>query len=278
MANTGDMVRMAGLSMKWIIPGMMIVFAGCSTVPTSFKPIHPIPATDFSHRAFNEILRTHVRDGVVDYPGIQADNQLPLYLAQLDRVDPSALATRHERLAFWINVYNAFAIKGILDHYSPVSYFGRYRYFIGRDYRVGGATINLYDLERQVLIKQVQEPLIHFAIVCASTSCPKLQPWTYEPDQLGVQLDRVAREFINDPARNRFDRTHKVASLSMIFKWFGDDFSRAAGSVLSFITRYVSDPELAHDLMQSEYRIEYLEYDWSLNGIPPKESSHVGSS
>jgi hypothetical protein len=278
MANTNVLVRMAGLSMKWIIPGMMILLAGCSTVPTSFKPIHPIPATEFSHRALDELLHTHVRDGVVDYPGIQADNQLPAYLAQLDRVDPSALAAHHERLAFWINAYNAFAIKGILDHYSPVSYVGRYRYFIGRDYRVGGATINLYDLERQVLIKQFQEPLIHFAIVCASTSCPKLQTWAYEPDQLERQLDRVARDFINDPTRNRFDRTRKVASLSMIFKWFDDDFTIAAGSVLSYIARYVNDPELVQDLMQSNYRIEYLKYDWSLNGIPPEEITHVGSS
>ncbi|MBI5673058.1 MAG: DUF547 domain-containing protein [Nitrospirae bacterium] len=219
-----------------------------------------------------------MRDGAVDYPGIQADNQLPVYLAQLDRVDPSTLPTHNERLAFWINAYNAFAIKGILDHYSPMSYVGRYRYFIGRNYRVGGATINLYDLERQVLIKQFQEPLIHFAIVCASTSCPKLQPWTYDPNQLNVQLDQVARDFINDRTRNRFDRKQKVASLSMIFKWFEDDFTRAAGSVLSYITRYVNDPELAQDLMRSDFRIEYLDYDWSLNGIPLKESAHAGRS
>jgi hypothetical protein len=64
----------------------------------------------------------------------------------------------------------------------------------------------------------------------------------------------------------------------MIFKWFEDDFSKAAGSVLAYITRYVSDPELVQDLMQSKYRIEYLDYDWSLNGIQPKEKDHVGTS
>jgi len=264
--------------MKWIMTGLMIGLAGCSTAPTSFDPAHPILTTEFSYRVFDEMLRTHVRDGVVDYPGMQKDDRLPTYLAQLDRVDPNEFATKNERLAFWINAYNAFAIKGILDHYSPVSYVGRYRYFIGRDYRVGGATINLYDLERQVLIKQFQEPLIHFAIVCASTSCPKLQTWVYDPDQLEHQLDRVARDFINDPTRNRFDRAQKVASLSMIFKWFDDDFSRAAGSVMAYITRYVNDPELVQDLMRSDYRIEYLDYDWTLNGIPPKEMTHVGQS
>lgn len=264
--------------MPWILIGLVTALTACSAVPTSFNPAHPIPPGEFSHRLFAQVLETHVRDGVVDYPGIQSDARLPVYLAQLDRVDPNAFVTRNERLAFWINAYNAFAIQGILDRYSPVSYLGRYRYFIGRDYRVGGAGINLYDLERQVLIKQFQEPLIHFAVVCASTSCPKLQPWAYEPDQLERQLDRVARDFINDPTRNRFDRMRKVASLSMIFKWFDDDFSKAAGSVSAYIARYIGDPELAQDLISSEYRIEYLDYDWTLNGIPPKESAHAGSS
>lgn len=264
--------------MPWILIGLVMVLTACTTVPTSFTPTNPLLPGELTHQLFGQVLEAHVKNGAVDYPGIQSDERFPAYVAQLDRVDPNALATRAERLAFWINAYNAFAIKGILDQYSPVSYVGRYRYFIGRDYSVGGVTINLYDLERQVLIKQFQEPLIHFAIVCASTSCPKLQPWVYEPDQLERQLDRVARDFINDPTRNRFDRTRKVASLSMIFKWFDDDFSKAAGSVQAYVTRYVKDPELVQDLMRSDYRIEYLDYDWSLNGIPPKELSHAGQS
>jgi len=264
--------------MPWMLIGLVMALTVCTTVPRSFTPANPLPPGEWSHQPFDQVLAAHVKNGVVDYRGIQSDERFSAYVAQLDRVDPSALVTRRERLAFWINAYNAFAIKGILDELSPMSYVGRYRYFIGRDYRVGGARINLYDLERQVLITQFQEPLVHFAIVCASTSCPKLQSWVYERDQLDVQLDQVAREFINDPTKNRFDRKRKVASLSKIFKWFDDDFSRAAGSVLAYLTRYVNDPELAQDLKQSDYRIEYLDYDWSLNGIPPKESTDVRSS
>jgi len=257
--------------MRWLAIGALAVLTGCSTVPTSFNPLNPIPAAEFSHKVFGEVLGAHVRDGAVDYPGIQSDDRLPAYLAQLDRVDPNALATRNERLALWINAYNAFAIKGILDHYSPVSPMGRYRYFIGRDYRVGGETINLYDLERQVLIEQFHEPLIHFAIVCASYSCPRLQPWAYQGPQLQQQFELVAREFINDSTRNRFDRQAKVASLSMIFQWFEPDFVKAAGSVPAYVARYVDDSDLARELTQPDYRVEYLEYDWTLNGIPPKE-------
>jgi Protein of unknown function, DUF547 len=278
MADTGVVVKKRGPLLMWMVIWLAGMLTACSSVPTSFSPQEPLRPEEFSHRLLGQVFEAYVKDGVVDYPGIQVDSRLPTYLAQLDRMDPSALATRHERLAFWINAYNAFAVKGILDRYSPASYVGRYRYFIGRDNRVGGSTINLYDLERQVLIKQFQEPLVHFAIVCASTSCPKLQPWTYDPEQLEVQLDQVARQFINDPTRNRFDRSRKLASLSMIFKWFEADFTKAAGSVLSYVTRYVSDPELVQDLMQSDYRIEYLDYDWSLNGIPPKETTHAGQS
>ena len=125
--------------MWWVAIGALTVLTGCSTVPTSFTPANPIPAAEFSHKVFEEVLGAHVRDGVVDYPGIQTDDRLPAYLAQLDRLDPNALASRNERLAFWVNAYNAFAIKGILDQYSPISWVGRYRYFIGREYRVGGA-------------------------------------------------------------------------------------------------------------------------------------------
>lgn len=278
MADTGVMVMQRGQFRIWMAVGAAVMLTAYSTVPTSFNPKEPLRPDEFSHRLLGQVFSAHVRDGLVDYPAVQMDDRFPAYLAQLDRMDPNVLVTGQERLAFWINAYNAFAVKGILDHYSPVSYVGRYRYCIGRNYRVGGGTINLYDLVRHVLIKQFQDPLIHFSIVCASTSCPKLQPWSYEPDQLNMQLDRVAREFINDPTRNRFDRNEKVASLSMIFKWFEDGFTKTTGSVVSYITRYVNAPDRVQDLMQSDYRIEYLEYNWSLNGISPKESADVRSS
>ena len=255
----------------WMVTGFLIGLAGCSAAPTVFHPINPITPGEFSHRDYDGALRHHVKHGIVDYPGLQKDTRLTNYLTRLDRVDPTGFVSRNEKLAFWINAYNAFAIKGILNRYSPTSHVGRYRYFIGQQFRVGGETINLYDLERQVLIAQFHEPLIHFAIVCASTSCPPLQPWAYDPGQLDRQLDLVAREFINDESRNRFDRRGKIASLSMIFKWFEKDFSMVAGSVLDYVARYVEDPNLAKELMESGYRVEYLDYDWTLNGIPPKE-------
>jgi len=257
---------------------LLVVLAGCSIAPRTFQPVDPIASNRVSHQAWEQIVQAYVRDGQVDYLGIQADGTLTGYVRALNRIDPTRLPSRQDQLAFWINAYNAFAVQGILDHYSPMTLWGRYRYFIGRDYQVGGTTINLYDLERQVLIEQFHEPLIHFAIVCASTSCPKLQPWAYQPEQLDRQLVQVAKAFINDPTRNRFDRKGKVAALSMIFHWFENDFADSAGSVLGYVARYVDNTELAKELMQPGYRIEYLEYDWSLNGIPPKEMARAGTS
>jgi hypothetical protein len=244
----------------------MVVLLGCSTVPRSFKPLEPIAPNEFSYHGLNEVLRTSVKDGAVSYPAIARDERFQMHLWQLDRIDPYRLPTRGDRLAFWINAYNAFAIKGILDGYSPMTLFGRYRYFIAHDYHVGGQSINLYNLERKLLIPDYQEPRIHFAIVCASMSCPKLRSEVYVADKLDEQLEESARAFINDPTRNRFDRDGKVAYLSMIFKWFEKDFAAQVGSLLNYVRRYVADASLAQDLAEQPYRIEFLEYDWSLNG------------
>jgi hypothetical protein len=263
---------------KAVLSTFLTLLAGCSTVPTAFNPQDPIPSKEFSHQIFQEVLRAHVEHGVVDYPAVEADSRFEDYLRQLNRIDPRSFATRQDRLVFWINAYNAFAIKGILDGYSPLTLFGRYRYFIGRAYRVGGQSINLYDLEREVLIPDFRETRIHFAIVCASNSCPRLQSWAYATDKLDEQLEQSAREFINDPTRNRFDRKRKIAHLSMIFKWFEQDFVAHSGSLLNYVKPYIADPDLARELESTPYTVQFLEYDWRLNGPPPVKMQHAGLS
>ena len=139
---------------------LLVILTGCSITPRIFQPTDPIAPDRVTHQAWDRIVQAHVRDGQVDYPAIQARRHARwLSVRALNRIDPTRLPSRQDQLAFWINAYNAFAVKGIFDNYSPVTLWGRYRYFIGRDYRVGGATINLYDLERQVLIEQFHEPV-----------------------------------------------------------------------------------------------------------------------
>jgi hypothetical protein len=249
---------------------------GCSSVPTVYHPVQPLEPAHFSHDGLDQVLRSYVRDGRVAYPDIRGNGRFREYLAQLNRVDPNALPADSDRIAFWINAYNAFAIQGILDGYSPMTLWGRYRFFIAREYRVGGESIDLYDLERKILIP-FQEPRIHFAIVCASHSCPRLQSWTYRGDRLEDQLNQVTRKFVNDPSRNRFDRERRIAYLSKIFDWYGDDFAAQAGSVQGFVARYIDDPALAQDVATVPYAVEFLEYDWSLNGVQPEQDKHADS-
>ncbi len=253
------------------ILGILAIFltmVGCSTLPTSYHPTNAITSSDFSHELFDQTLQEHVNEGVVDYPQYATDARLTHYLEQLNRLDPTTLPRKKDRLAFWINAYNAFAVKGILDGFSPTTWTDKYTYFVSRDYRVGGAEVNLYAVERDILIPRFLEPRIHFAIVCASQSCPKLQSFAYTPEDLDNQLTNSAKQFINDPSRNRFDSKRKIAYLSMIFDWFEEDFSNHSGSLLKYIAQFVTDETLAEDLRQTPYTIKFLEYDWSLNGIP----------
>ncbi|MEO6203654.1 MAG: DUF547 domain-containing protein [Nitrospirales bacterium] len=269
--NTREWTIRLSIPMRWPLI-LIISFAfsiGCSTIPNTFTPFNPISPESFTHESFDQALIAHVKNGVVDYPQLAHDSHFKHYLNLLQQIAPQQLPTPNHRLAFWINVYNAFAIKGILDGYSPATLTGRYTFFIGRTYVVGGKSLNLYDLEQHLLIPDFKEPRIHFAIVCASQSCPRLQSTAYTPDFLDQQLTASAEQFINDPTRNRFDRQRHIAYLSKIFDWFSEDFMNHSGSLPGYIAQFVSDPDLANDLRQNAYTIEFLDYDWSLNGVQP---------
>jgi hypothetical protein len=216
---------------------------------------------------FDALLKTHVKNGVVDYPGFQDDPAFRPYLDALAK--PAVHANNGERLAYYINAYNALAIEGILEGLSPSSLLGQLRYFKLKDWPLDGQVISLYDLEHKV-IRPLREPRIHFAIVCASVSCPRLRSQAYSAAALERQLDEQARQFINDPSRNRFDGAMRTAYLSKIFEWFDEDFKAASGSTQKYLAQYVADPGIARDLATDGYKVESIPYDWNLNGVPPR--------
>lgn len=224
--------------------------------------------TDTKHEEFDAVLKAHVVDGVVDYASIKKDARFSNYLNVLGNTNPDGFATDAEKLAFWINAYNALAIKGILDGRSPSGFFGRIGYFKTTDYQVAGRSINLYDLERDIIIP-FGEPRIHFAIVCASQSCPKLRSEAYVASRLGEQLEDNTRAFMNDPHKNTFDTDKKIAKVSKIFDWFDEDFEKHSGSVQEFVSKYLDDKSIAEQLSQENFRVKHLKYDWNLNGTPP---------
>ncbi len=224
------------------------------------------PAVAVEDDVFDGILHRHVKSGVVDYAGIAGENAFAGYVEQLARADlPQGSA---DGLAFLINAYNALSIKGILDGGSPKSLLGRYRFFKRDKYNVSGESMNLFDLERKVIIP-LGEPRIHFAIVCASASCPPLRGEVFDAARLDEQLDEQARLFINDPAKNSFDKVAGIARISRIFKWYRSEFEAAAGSLQAYLAEFVDDPDTADMLRRGEFKVRFQKYDWSLNGTPP---------
>jgi uncharacterized protein DUF547 len=218
--------------------------------------------------AFDALLKAHVKEGNVDYPAFQASVAFRSYAEALGK--PAGLPGKSETLAYYINAYNALAIAGILEGLSPASLLGRARYFKIKVWPLDGRTISLYDLEHEK-IRPLGEPRIHFAIVCASRSCPPLRSEAYAAARLDAQLDEQARSFINDPARNRFDKATRTAHLSEIFDWYDMDFRAATGSTQRFIAGYVADADVARDLAADRYKVEWIPYDWRLNGIPLRQ-------
>ena len=218
------------------------------------------------HASFDAILKENVSsEGFVDYSAIKQDARFLDYLDYLANAKPEDFATQDEKLAFWINAYNALTIKGILDGLSPNGFFKRITFFKSTKYDLAGRKITLNDLEHEIIIP-FNEPRIHFAIVCASASCPKLIAEAYTADKLEQQLENNAIAFINNTDKNRFDVETKTASISKIFDWFKDDFIKASGSVQEYLARYVDDARAAGLLKEKALQVKHLNYDWSLNG------------
>jgi hypothetical protein len=212
------------------------------------------------------VLLRNVRNGFVDYDGIRADPAFGRYLAGLASASEGDLDQPETRLAFLINAYNALAIQGILDGYAPSSWFGRNTYFKRREFGLLGGTTTLEQLEHDRILP-LDDPRVHFAIVCASMSCPRLASRAWDPETLETRLEDAARAFANDPTRNRFDVERRIAFLSSIFDWYEADFVRAAGSVQKFLARYVSDPAAAELLARDGFDVRFVDYDWDLNGV-----------
>lgn len=230
---------------------------------------------DREHTAWTSLVRRYVSDGLVDYAALKRDGRpsLDAYLRSLESVERSELEAwpRADQLAFWINAYNAYTVKLVLDHYPlrsirsigflPGSAFKRK--FIPLE-RAAGRKLSLDDIEHRILRERFQEPRIHFAIVCASRSCPVPRDEAYRGRNLDAQLDGAARAFLRDPARNRYDPASRTISLSSIFDWFRGDFEAAGGTLPAFVARYADVPA-AEALRRGGVRVEFLAYDWSLN-------------
>jgi len=240
----------------------MMWFVGVAAFASVFGTIgaaFAVPSPGL-HDPFDRILRKHVdSEGRVAYRDLakESGSSLRTYLEALADADPEGL-DRREQIAFWINAYNAAVIGGVLQGYDAEGVIARKRFFSWYSFRVAGAERTLEEIEHEILRKRFAEPRIHFALVCASASCPVLRREAYRGADLDAQLDDQARRFLGDPARNRLGAGQ--LAISRIFDWFRQDFEEAAGSVREFIRRYREVP--------GDAEITYLEYEWTLNAQP----------
>ncbi len=234
------------------------------------------PQPRLDHAAWDRILKRYVdEEGRVAYGDLEANgrDELDRYLSQLGNADLAG-ATEADRIAFWINAYNAAVVAAVVRGYSPESRLSRLKLFRWYKFPVAGKDRTLHEIEHEILRKRFREPRIHFALVCASTSCPKLRREAYRGEDLDRQLDDQARRFVNDPRRNQIDAATGVVELSSIFEWFAEDFAAAAGSVGEFVAWYVDSPAEAALLRRQGEDLRFLVYDWTLN----KQTAGLGSS
>ena len=216
---------------------------------------------------FDALLRANVKAGVVNYPGFQDNAAFRKYVDDLGK--PAKLDGKAETLAYYINAYNALAIEGILEGLSPSSLLGRARYFKFKEWPLNGRTITLYDLEHKIL-RPLGEPRIHFAIICASKSCPFLRSEAYTAGQTRRAARRagaaIRQRSVSQPLRQSEPHRQPLRNLQVVRR----GFPRAGGSTQKYIARYVADADVAQGLGGDAYKVEWIDYDWNLNGTPPR--------
>lgn len=236
----------------------------------------------FDYQDYAEVLQTYVSDqGLVDYVGLQANReQLDRFNQSLGAVSPETYAAWNEaeQIAFLTNAYNSFTLQSIIDQ-DPIK--DSIRDISGvwnrRKFNIAGEEKTLDNIEHDTLRKDFNEPRIHVALVCAAISCPPLRKEPYLPEQLDTQLDDQTTKFANNSIHGlNIDRQNNRVYLSSIFKWFGKDFIPTYGgedkfqgnkqqkAVLNYFTS-VLNPEDIQFLEGNDYRVRYLDYDWSLN-------------
>lgn len=243
---------------------LLIVFA-----PNSIR------AKNFDFSNWDGLLKRYVGSkiideiplNVIDYGKLKSDPVFYQLVSDLKLFIPSQLQTQKEKIAFWINVYNVFAVKMVADNHplESIKDIGNFfkpvwKYEAGV---VGDRNYTLDEIEHKIL-RKMGEPRIHVAIACASVSCPDLSIDAFSPERLNEQLDAQMRVFLaNSKKGMRLDANGKRLHLSKIFEWFREDFD-AQGGVLKFIQPYVS-PKDRKVLSGLGLRIFFMKYNWRVN-------------
>lgn len=253
------------------------LIAGCfstAAIPSPGGEALEVSAGHFPHEAFDRVLRAHVdAQGRVDYRALRSDrSELERYLAAVAHVSPDShpklFGTNPERLAYWINAYNALTIYAVTERPRLHSVHDeRFDFFYFTRYVVGGRKLSLYAIENDIVRERFSEPRIHMALNCASVGCPKLPAEAFVPDRLEEQLGREAVLFCAHPDKFRTEGPSVV--LSQIFDWYAEDFVGSGGPV-EFCRRW-GRTDLPTQV--KEVDLVFAPYDWALNAQPGRALS-----
>ncbi len=245
-------------------------------------------AGPFSHDLLDSLLVNRVDDrGRVDYAGLaRAPRRLDLYLSRLAACSPARGPVRFpseaDALAYWINAYNAFVLRGVLDSFPMDSVEeapgGLDGFFRVRRFVAGGDSLTLDEIENSIIRPRFRDPRIHFAVNCAAISCPALDARAYGAADLDEHLDRQARRFARDPMHVHIDNGR--LRLSRIMDWYGEDFVKwfprhrleeppAAPTLLDYLLLYLPEEKARSLGAAGSVAVDFMEYDWSLNLQPP---------
>ncbi len=210
-----------------------------------------------NHTEWDALLQKYVNNtGNVNYAALKSDQaNLNNYLKIISQNTPQSNWTKSEKLAYWINAYNAFTIKLIVDNYPVKSI---------KDLKGGNPwdekwikirekTYSLNNIENDIIRPTFKEPRIHFAVNCAAASCPPLLNKAWTAQNLEANLANQTRQFINNTKYNQLSSS--AIKVSKIFDWYGGDF----GNLISYLNKYTETP------IKSNAKVSFAEYDWSLN-------------
>lgn len=253
------------LKTVFIFLGLAAIVSSCS-VKKYDSQSYPV-----SHEIWNELLQKHVTEqGVVNYKGFQKDSaQFNEYLKILSTSHPNdSNWNENQRLAYWINAYNAFTVRIVMRNYPTpgIKEIKNGIPFVNTVWDIKFIKIEdqIYDLnniEHGIVRPRFEEPRIHFALNCASISCPRLRNEAFTPERLDEQLTDNARYFLSNPIKNKLGVER--SEISKIFQWYGGDFRKGENTVRKFIDKY-SDIKITADT-----EIDHLKYDWRLNDKLP---------
>ncbi len=211
---------------------------------------------------YGTLLQKYVTDRGVKYAAWKGNAEDMQAIQQVvDGIAQEKISgmNKHEQLAFYINAYNAWILHEALGKYPTRSVKDLlFTFFTGTRIKVAGEPMSFSHLEKDVIRPKFGDPRVHFALNCASQSCPPLNPEPFRSAKLDAQLEKLAVGFVNSPKGVDYMSAKKTAALSAIFDWYKDDF-KAAGGTLKFINKRRNEP------LPNDTKIVYQDYNWSLN-------------